>query len=99
MSIKYYLIVLFTLSVSFSGFSQTNKQVESIRNVIQKVVSEAVDTEKVKDSTAVYGLSIVIDVAFEKSKQTVTIKTNNSLLSPGFDFEALDNLKKVDFTR
>ena len=97
MSIRYYLIALCVLSVSFKGFAQSKKQVDSIKNIVQKIVREAVDTEKVKDSTAVYGLSIVIDVVFKKNKQTVTIKTNNSLLSPGFNFEALDNLKKVDF--
>jgi len=56
-----------------------------------------VDTEKVKDSTAVYGLSITIEVTMTKGEQLVRLTTNNPQISLAIDFSTLDKLKKVDY--
>lgn len=78
-------------------FSQSKKDVDSIRNLISKILDDAVVNEKIKDSTAVYGLTIVMDVALKGKKQFVEVTTNNATFSLGLDLTSLEKIKKIDF--
>ncbi|RZK41248.1 MAG: hypothetical protein EOO90_11770 [Pedobacter sp.] len=79
------------------GFAQTRKEVDSIRNVIHNIIDEAVVHDKIKDSTAVYALTILMDVTLRQNHQFVEIKINNPAFSSGLSVASLGKLEKVDF--
>ena len=92
-----FLIIILLILISLNGYSQLNKSVDSIKNVVSKILDDAVVHEKIKDSTAVYALTILMDVKLEGKEQLVEVTTNNPKFSPGLDFVCLDKLKKIDF--
>lgn len=80
-----------------NGFSQSKKDVDSIGNVLRKILDNAVIHDKIKDSTAVYATTILIDVTLKGKQQFVEVTTNNPKFSSGLNLISLEKFKEVDF--
>lgn len=94
----FYPLFMLIFFVSFNGFTQNNKKTDSIRKVVSKIVSEAIKIEKLKDSTAVYGFAVKLNVNFVKGLQQVNLAVSSTPIANAIDLKLLEKLKKVDYS-
>ncbi len=94
MSVNKISFLLFFMLV-INSLTINAQNIENIDKSVQKVVGEYTNSEKIKDSTAIYSYAITINVFQKKGIQIVNPTLNNpkALLF----FEGLEKLKEINY--
>lgn len=96
MSIKWIFITILFIFHKSNIRAQEQSNMEHISSNISKILSNGLLQDKIKDSTAIYANSIVINVDIQKRQQIVTLISNNHFVDRFFN--GLDSLKKIDYS-
>lgn len=98
MRIKYILftfLAILTFVTNVNG--QSNNEIRKLNFQIQGMLSNKMSSEIIKDSTAFYATTIIINVSTRKNEQNVSITYDDFKID--YAFEKFDFLKKLDYSK